>query len=407
MPRRVHNSLSALDVACCFNNSEIIKLLLAKPGIDVNAKDDFGWSPVMLAAGQCNENALKLMLECPQVDLDIKTNRGKGLEECVGTVRGSEEEKKKCLDMIHKERLKRMKASDSDKESKGTLIEKKRINQREGGVNGGATKNIAGDENLIDSKDCSDSVNSIKNECGVTTEKPTVRLARIVFDATEMGKSRKTLRLNAGTPMIEIKKLFPKHLGVDEESFILCFNNREVKEETPLELFGNHLDEDDNVISIVKAIDKGDFLAGTLKSSPPERETDHELVSNSQNGQIEGYEVRKAKRTKPKCIRASCRNQGQHRCNRCKAVYYCQQECLSKDWPHHKVHCDYVYKASKDYAYEEKEDYAYNASKDSISEGIKDSVSQASKDYENSDPKDFANKDSKERGNSGSTEEVD
>ena len=30
-----------------------------------------------------------------------------------------------------------------------------------------------------------------------------------------------------------------------------------------------------------------------------------------------------------------------------------QQDCLSEDWSHHKMYCDYVYKGRKDYVYEE------------------------------------------------------
>jgi len=57
--------------------------------------------------------------------------------------------------------------------------------------------------------------------------------------------------------------------------------------------------------------------------------------------------LKRGKGIKPNCARASCGNQGRHRCSRCKAVYYCNEDCLSEDWSHHKVHCDYVYKANK------------------------------------------------------------
>ena len=102
--------------------------------------------------------------------------------------------------------------------------------------------------------------------------------------------------------------------------------------------------------------------------------------------------MKKTKRIKPKCILSSCRNQGQHRCRRCKAVFYCTQECLSEDWSNHKVYCDYVCKASKDYAFEENHDNAYEGNHDNST-------------YEgNSAPHDSANEDQEETGNSGTVE---
>jgi len=400
------DGLSALCAACVNNNIHALNLLVAKPGIDVNAnlRDGDGHTvatPILLAAELCNIKTLEVMLRSPHVDLDVKCVFGMGLEDYVGGIRGSEEDKKKCLDMIREEKLKRMKVSESEESEK-----MKRVNLREGDNNcSGDTKQITKDQHLKASEDSSASANLSSDPA--TAEELTVKFARILFDATDMGEGLKTLKCNAATPMTEIKKLFPKHLGVADDTFMLCFKNQELKEETPLELFGSDLDGDGNVIRIVKAVieDRGAFC----DKLETERETDQIVASDAQNGQKDVNEVKKANRIsfkwlgskmnsqhtqpvriKPKCVRASCLNQGQHRCTRCRAVYYCKQDCLSEDWSHHKSYCDYVYKASKDYAYEENripDDSAFE---------------------ENSVPDDSANKDPEEMGISGGTvEEVD
>jgi len=105
------------------------------------------------------------------------------------------------------------------------------------------------------SEDKNESNSELSNKDGpVIREKPKVKLARIIFDATDLEKGFKTLRLNTAQSMSEIKKLFPKHLGATEDTFMLYFKNREVTKETPLELFGENLEEDNNVIHIVRSI---------------------------------------------------------------------------------------------------------------------------------------------------------
>merc|ERR1712241_71366 len=77
-------------------------------------------------------------------------------------------------------------------------------------------------------------------------------------------------------------------------------------------------------------------------------ERDVLLCNNVKSGHQEINEVnKKKKKLKPKCARSSCKNRGTHRCNRCKSVYYCEQDCLTEDWGHHKAFCDYVYEDNK------------------------------------------------------------
>merc|ERR1712051_535223 len=82
-------------------NEEAVAKLLTVPIIDVNAKDNDGWTAVTWAAAWCRIGTLGLLLNHLAVDLDIKTNHGKGLEQMVGR------DKSRCLDMIRMARRKR------------------------------------------------------------------------------------------------------------------------------------------------------------------------------------------------------------------------------------------------------------------------------------------------------------
>merc|ERR1712051_899335 len=82
-------------------NEEAVAKLLTVPIIDVNAKDNDGWTAVTWAAAWCRIGTLGLLLNHLAVDLDIKTNDGKGLEQMVG------QDKSRCLDMVRMARRKR------------------------------------------------------------------------------------------------------------------------------------------------------------------------------------------------------------------------------------------------------------------------------------------------------------
>ena len=94
-------------VACENNNDWVIDQLLRCPGIHENAKNNNGSTLIMMAALGCSKEALGVMFKSPRVDLDVKDNGGRGLEEYVGILGGGEEGKTKCLDMIREERIRR------------------------------------------------------------------------------------------------------------------------------------------------------------------------------------------------------------------------------------------------------------------------------------------------------------
>ena len=94
-------------VTCENNNDWIVDQLLRCPGIHENAKNNNGSTLIMMAALGCSKEALGVMFKSLRVDLDVKDNGGRGLEEYVGILGGSEEGKTKCLDMIREERIRR------------------------------------------------------------------------------------------------------------------------------------------------------------------------------------------------------------------------------------------------------------------------------------------------------------
>jgi len=62
---------TALHEACKSGNVAAVQALLEVPGIRVNIQDNFGYSPVMLAAYCCHRDVLDLLLDLPEVELDL------------------------------------------------------------------------------------------------------------------------------------------------------------------------------------------------------------------------------------------------------------------------------------------------------------------------------------------------
>jgi len=80
-------------VTCENNNDWVIDQLLRCPGIHENAKNNNGSTLIMMAALGCSKEALGVMFKSPRVDLDVKDNGGRGLEEYVDILGGGEEGK--------------------------------------------------------------------------------------------------------------------------------------------------------------------------------------------------------------------------------------------------------------------------------------------------------------------------
>ena len=64
---RDENGITVLMSAVFFNNTEVVKLLLAVEGIDVNARDNDGSTALMLAVFLGNIEVVNLLLDVPDI----------------------------------------------------------------------------------------------------------------------------------------------------------------------------------------------------------------------------------------------------------------------------------------------------------------------------------------------------
>ena len=60
----------------CRSGKEIIDILCGVKGIDLNPKDSYGRTPLMIACMTNNEEAVKSLLAQPTIDLNIKDDQG-------------------------------------------------------------------------------------------------------------------------------------------------------------------------------------------------------------------------------------------------------------------------------------------------------------------------------------------
>ena len=100
---------TALHTACLTNDSISVVQLLAAPGVDVNARDKEGMTPIMVSTRYCSVEALKLMLEDPRVDLDVREKNEMSLEELLdlNITFTTAENINKCREMIKEEKNRR------------------------------------------------------------------------------------------------------------------------------------------------------------------------------------------------------------------------------------------------------------------------------------------------------------
>ena len=68
---------TAFHVACCKGNVAILRLLLAAPGLLHNERNN----PILRAIKSVKIEAVRLMAEVAEVDLDVTDNQGRSLEE--------------------------------------------------------------------------------------------------------------------------------------------------------------------------------------------------------------------------------------------------------------------------------------------------------------------------------------
>ena len=71
----MNNNIVQLHSACSDGNVSRVQFLLAS-GLDPNAQDGDGWSPLMEAAGRGQEGVVELLLGQPNINLEARSNHG-------------------------------------------------------------------------------------------------------------------------------------------------------------------------------------------------------------------------------------------------------------------------------------------------------------------------------------------
>lgn len=59
-----------------FDDADLVKQVLSIPGVDVNAKDDYGRTALHYAARSNHRKAVKALLEAPGIDVNSKSDNG-------------------------------------------------------------------------------------------------------------------------------------------------------------------------------------------------------------------------------------------------------------------------------------------------------------------------------------------
>ena len=91
--------LTALMVAADYGHNKVVKLLLKRPNIDVNAQDKGEHTALMMAAQNGHDKVVELLLKYPGIEIDVKDNQG--LTAFVKSIQlGHEEIAKQFLDSV-------------------------------------------------------------------------------------------------------------------------------------------------------------------------------------------------------------------------------------------------------------------------------------------------------------------
>ena len=84
------NGLTALHIAGAYGSLATLKKILAVPGLLLNEKDHKGRTPIMLFASLGETDAVKMMVAKKGIDLWVKDNEDKDLEEACPEFRRTE-----------------------------------------------------------------------------------------------------------------------------------------------------------------------------------------------------------------------------------------------------------------------------------------------------------------------------
>jgi len=75
------DGVTVLHLACQQASTGIVRRLLAMPGVEVEARDGLGRTPLMLAVVDGNEKVVRVLVEVEGIDLDTRDNHGNSLED--------------------------------------------------------------------------------------------------------------------------------------------------------------------------------------------------------------------------------------------------------------------------------------------------------------------------------------
>ena len=85
---RNENNMTALHWACWNNSIASLVKLLAAPNVQFNERNNVYDTPIMVAIRRGMTDAVRLMAAVPEVDLDVTDSEGDGLEEIANGTNG-------------------------------------------------------------------------------------------------------------------------------------------------------------------------------------------------------------------------------------------------------------------------------------------------------------------------------
>ena len=74
--RKFRGEMTGLHLTAYFGVEAVVKLLLDTGKVDVDSKDEYGRTPLWIAAENGHEAVVKLLLDTGKVDADSKDNNG-------------------------------------------------------------------------------------------------------------------------------------------------------------------------------------------------------------------------------------------------------------------------------------------------------------------------------------------
>jgi ankyrin repeat protein len=92
---RNEDGWTALMWAAHMGNEKVVELLLNHPGIDVNLQNESGWTALMYGAFWGKEKSVELLLNHPGIDDNLRRNDGQ-----IALVIAADQKKTKCVELI-------------------------------------------------------------------------------------------------------------------------------------------------------------------------------------------------------------------------------------------------------------------------------------------------------------------